>query len=188
MTDDPRDELSPAERRAMGALPRERAPSPDLEERTVALLRAHGHLATPIGVSRGAGHWWRGPWLVGAVAAALAIFASGIVVGQLLGERNALLLVGASSRASEAQLAAHVERAGRLYVATLASLNQSKDTTDTPARLAAREAALAVLGSAAEEISHLAPDDPLAAAVLRGLNQRNRQQEPAAPSRSVVWY
>jgi hypothetical protein len=62
-----------------------------------------------------------------------------------------------------------------------------EDTTGA-ARDSVRAVALTVLGEAAEEMALLAPDDPLAAAVLRGLNQRSRQQEPAAPSRSVVWY
>ena len=40
----------------------------------------------------------------------------------------------------------------------------------------------------AEEIAQLAPDDPLAAAVLRGLDERSRAKGSEAPSRSVIWY
>jgi hypothetical protein len=191
MMDDPRDELSPAERRAMDALPRELAPGDDLEDRTVALLRRAGHLPTPItAVRRSAGAPGRAMplWLAGSVAAALALFASGVAVGQYLGTRNAAMVMSASGRESAAEVAAHVQRAGSLYVAALASLAQLPDSGDAAARESARRVALQVLGAAAEEMALLAPDDPLAAAVLRGLNQRSRENVPTAPSRSVVWY
>ncbi|MDO8666810.1 MAG: hypothetical protein Q7J79_09380 [Gemmatimonadales bacterium] len=184
--DDPSDTLSPAEQQAFDALPREQMPPSSLEDRTVALLRAHGHLPTPITVAR---HLrWRGPWLVGAVAASLALFASGMALGQYLGTRNAVLLVAAGRNVSAAELAGHVERAGSNYVNALTLLAQLRDTSDVASRAKAREAALHVLGAAAEEIAHLAPNDPLAAAVLRGLDQRLREQRPAPPSRSVVWF
>jgi len=81
-----------------------------------------------------------------------------------------------------------VQRTGDRYIAALASLGQLRDTSDVEGRNRAKETALSVLGAAAEEISHLAPDDPLAAAVLRGLNERSRNKGSEAPSRSVIWY
>lgn len=192
MFDDPRDELSPAEQEAFDALPREQQPPPSLEERTVALLHAHGHLATPITDAPSRRRWgrmhWSAPWVAGAVAAALAVFASGVAVGQYLGTRNAALVIDANARGSAAELAGHVQRAGSLYVAALASLSQLPDSGSQVARDSARIVALRVLGEAAEEIALLAPDDPLAVAVLRGLNQRSRDRVPTVPSRSVVWY
>ena len=194
MFDDPReDELTPGERRAFDALPREQPPPPSLEERTVAMLRTHGHLATPIGAAPSQRRWgpglrWSAPWIAGAAAAALAIFASGVAVGQYVGTRNAALVIDANARGSAAELAGHVQRAGSLYVAALASLSQLPDSGSQVARDSARIVALRVLGEAAQEIALLAPDDPLAVAVLRGLNQRNRDQVPTVPSRSVVWY
>jgi hypothetical protein len=124
----------------------------------------------------------------GAVAAALAVFASGIAVGQYLGTRNAALLVEATGRESADELVAHVQRAGALYTTALAALSQLPDTGNAAARDSVRIVALRVLGQAAQEMALLAPDDPLAAAVLRGLNQRSRDNSPTAPSRSVVWY
>jgi hypothetical protein len=193
MFDDPRDELSPAEQEAFDALPREQQPPPSLEERTVAMLRGHGHLATPIGAARprrrsGLAIRWSAPWIAGAAAASLAIFASGVAVGQYVGTRNAALVIDANARGSAAELAGHVQRAGSLYVAALASLSQLPDSGSEAPRDSARIVALRVLGEAAQEIALLAPDDPLAVAVLRGLNQRSRDQYPTAPSRSVVWY
>ncbi len=188
MTDE-HEELSAAERRAFEGLRREAAPPADLEERTVAMLRRAGHLPTPLAAYRGTAAQTRTAWwLGGAVAAALALFASGMVVGQYLGTRNAAMLVEATGRESADELVAHVQRAGALYTAALASLSQLPDSGNAAARDSVRIAALRVLGQAAQEMALLAPDDPLAAAVLRGLNQRSRENSPTAPSRSVVWY
>jgi hypothetical protein len=184
--DDPVDELSATERQAFAALPREQTPTPLLEERTVSRLRAQGLLPDPIGVARP--RRWGGPWLVGAVAAGLALFASGVAVGQFLGTRTAVQLVSAGRNVSAAEVADHVERAGSNYVAALTLLAQLRDTSDAASRTKARQAALQVLGAAAEEIVQLAPDDPLAGAVLRGLDQRSQRQRPAPPSRSVMWF
>ena len=189
MMDDPREELSGAEQRAFAALSRERPPSPELEERTVAMLRRQGLFPTPITAARPhvvapAHRVW---WISGAVAAALAVFASGLAVGQYLGARNAALVVTASNQ-SAAQLASHMQRAGALYKTALVALSQMPDSANPAARDSVRRVALTVLGEAAQEVALFAPDDPLAAAVLRGLNQRSRNDQPIAPSRSVVWY
>ncbi len=183
----PEDELSAGERRAFDALPRELVPAAELEDRTVALLRRTGHLPTPITVASGQGA--RSPrwWMAGAAAAAVAIFATGMAGGMYIGMHNAAIVANASAR-NAAEAADRVQRTGDRYVAALASLGRLADTSDVQGRARAREAALAVLGAAAEEIAHLAPDDPLAAAVMRGLNQRSREQRPEAPSRSVIWY
>jgi hypothetical protein len=188
MMDDPREELSDAEQRAFAALSRERAPGAELEERTVAMLRRQGLLPTPITINRGQGG--KGPrvwWISGAVAAALAIFASGLAVGQYLGARNAALVVNASNQ-SAAQLAAHMQRAGALYKTALIALSQMPDSGNPAVRDSVRRVALTVLGEAAQEAALFAPDDPVATAVLRGLNQRSRNDQPIGPSRSVVWY
>jgi hypothetical protein len=185
--DELHEDLSPAERRAFDALPRE-APAPDaIEERTVAALRSRGDLPIPVSRRQDA----RAPrvwWMTGAIAAALAVFASGVAVGQYLGAHNAVLVVRATSQASAAELAAHLQRTGTDYVAALTALGQLSDTANSVTRARARQAAISILASAAEEIARFAPDDPLAAAVLRGLNQRDRQSAPDSLSRSVVWY
>lgn len=182
----PQDELSDAEKRAFAALPREMDPPADLEDRAVALLRRAGHLPTPLtAYRRTAAQPHRKLWAFGAVAAAAAIFVSGLAVGQNIGLNKATSSFIMARTASEA--ANQVQRTGDRYIAALASLGQLRDTSDVAGRERAKETALAVLGAAAEEISHLAPDDPLAAAVLRGLNERNRNRSDA-PSRSVIWY
>ncbi len=184
------DDLTPGERRAFDALPRERAPRAELEDRVVATLQRRGLLPIPLASAAG-GRRHLTPWLVGAAAAALALFAGGFATGQYLGARSgaaaAISGVQASS-ASASEVAAHAERAGTMYVAALVALNQLSDSSDAPTRAKARQAALAALGAAASEVAHLAPNDPLAAAVLRGLNERSREQGPAPSSRSVVWF
>ncbi len=184
---DPND-LTPAERRALDALPRERAPRAELEDRVVAALRRRGLL--PIPLAAGASHRRLAPWLVGAVAASLALFAGGFAAGQYFGTRSgaAAAISGVQAHASATQVAAHAERAGALYVAALAALNQVSDSADPPTRARARLIAVNALGAAASEVAQLAPDDPLAAAVLRGLDDRSREQRPAPSTRSVVWF
>ena len=73
------------------------------------------------------------PWLVGAAAASLALFAGGFAAGQYLGARSgaAAALSGVqASRGTPAQVAAHAERIGTLYVEALAALNHLTDSTD----------------------------------------------------------
>ena len=183
------DDLTPIERQGYDALPRERAPRAELESRVVAALQRRGLLAIPLAAAAG-GRRHLAPWLVGAVAAALAVFAGGFAAGQYFGLRSgaAAALSGMQASGSAAQVAAHVERAGTMYVAALVALNQLSDSADAPTRAKARQAALTALGAAAEEVAHLAPNDPLAAAVLRGLNERSQSQGPAPSSRSVVWF
>jgi hypothetical protein len=186
MTD--HDELTPAERRAFEQLPRERSPRATLEERVVGALRRRGLLPIPLAATSPRRHAL--PWLVGAVAASLALFAGGFAAGQYVGARNgaAAVISGVQAHASATQVAAHAERAGALYVAALAALNQVTDSTDPAARARARQVAVNALGAAATEVAELAPDDPLAAAVLRGLDDRTREQRPAPSTRSVVWF
>ena len=185
----PQDELSDAERRAFAALPRELAASAALEERTVMLLRQRGHLPIPL-VPYMRSQAGRRPswWIAAAAAAAIAIFFTGMAVGQYLGMTSAERVANASARTAQ-EAAQRVQLTGDLYVAALASLSRLSDSASAPDRERARQAAMQALGAAAEQMAHIAPEDPLAAAVLRGLNQRNRTVTGSdAPSRSVIWY
>ncbi len=184
------DDLTPAERRALAELPRAKTPPGELENRVVAALQRRGLLPIPLGAAPG-GRRRVTPWMVGAAAAAVALFVGGFAVGESFGARAgaAAALSGVqAARGNAAEVAAHVERAGTMYVAALVALNHLSDSADAPTRARARQAALAALGGAAGEIAQLAPNDPLAAAVLRGLNERNRERGPAPSSRSVVWF
>jgi hypothetical protein len=183
---DPND-LTPAERRAFEALPREADPPTGLEGRTVALLRARGVLAAPLRPLALPTRHWHPAWLVGALAASLALFASGIAVGQFLGARSATIAAAVGMGSSLAERTQQVQRTGSEYVAALSALLQETDTSNA-SRQRATEAALGALGAAAQEVSRLAPSDPLAAAVLRGLTESRRASQPPPPTRNVVWY
>lgn len=65
------EELSEHEKEALSALPRERAPRPEIEDGLVAELRKRGRLRT-----RRARSWWK---TVAAAAASVLLFASGAV-------------------------------------------------------------------------------------------------------------
>jgi len=182
---DPYDELTPAERHAFQALPREAEPRKGLEDRTVALLQARGVLAVPF---RAAPRRWQPAWLVGALAASVALFATGFAAGQYLGARTATIAAAVGLGGSIAERTQHVQRTGSEYVAALAALVQERDTSDLAARQQATQTALNALGAVAQEVARLAPDDPLAAAVLRGLTERRRAAQPPAAQRAVVWY
>ena len=183
---DPRDNLTPAERRAFEALPRDVEPPRGLEDRTVAMLQSRGMLAVPLRPIGATPRRWQPAWLVGAVAASLALFASGMAVGQYLGARTATI-AAAVGAGSMAQRAMNVDRTGTQYLEALASFSQWSDSADAGTRQRATQAALTSLTTAAREVARLAPDDPLAAAVLRGLAERSRQGN-SSPSRTVVWY
>ena len=71
------DDLTPAERAAIGALPREAVPPAYLEDATVALLRDRG-LLTPMRIRRGR----RVARLAAGLAAAALLFVGGLLLGR----------------------------------------------------------------------------------------------------------
>lgn len=161
-------------------LPQEATPSPLLEERTVRALRQHGLLRRKRRLPAA--------WLYGSVAASLALFAFGVAVGQYLGTRNTLSIV---QRTDQAAAAAHVQQTGTAYVqalealVTVAQQNRTQDATQ------AREVALTALHEAANEIVRLAPNDPVVAKILQGIEQERRQNQlrSGRPNdRQIVWF
>jgi hypothetical protein len=165
-------------------LPREREPGRLLEERTIATLRMRGLLRTPRRLRL------TPAWLAGAVAASVALFASGVAFGQWLGSRNTANAVLALSQKDALLAAAQVQRAGTQYVNALQMLAQFADSTNTmPAQ--GREVALSALYAAANEVVRFAPNDPMATEILRGF-QRMRAQQLAQPehqpARQIVWF
>lgn len=183
------DELTPAERAAFDALARERMPSRLLEERTVRVLRERGFL-------RPAGRRRRlllpPSWIAAGIAAALALFTSGVAVGQWLGTRetaDALAQIQGSDDAAESAL--RVQRAGSAYVAALTQLVEAADSASASEATQAREVALAALWAAANEIVRLAPDDPVTGQILRGFERARQQtgiEDEQPPVRQVIWF
>jgi hypothetical protein len=174
-------ELSPSEREALAALPRDREPGRLMEERTVRALREQGLLATLSGSRRQSGSrperaegrlWWRST----AVAAAVALFAGGVSVGQMLGARQTAGAFKSVFEDGDTMLAAEVQRAGSDYVAALAALSEPDGgaAADTSQAL---EVALTALWAAANEIVRLAPDDVLTARILQGFEAKAQESD-----------
>jgi len=184
-------ELTAAERERFEALPREMMPSRLLEERIVSELRARGDLGERQYVRRPA---WRPRWnpfpIAAAAAAGIALFASGLAVGQWLGARHTAESMLAMQRQDSANAAVAVQRTGQAYLSALGALAQASASSDPKEVALARAAAQNVLHEAANEMVRLAPDDPVSAHILQGLDKAKVQAAPASSDgkKSLVWF
>lgn len=182
--DDPK-ALTPAERAAFDALPREAEPGRLLEERTVQALRERGLL----GGRSVAGHHRRWPMVAAAVAASLALFMSGLAAGQWLGTRSVAATMAEANHRTAMQAAAAVQRAGSAYVTALGALVRLADSSDAASVDQGREAALAALYAAVNELAVLAPADPVSVAVRELLQARSDSSGAGRSTiRNVVWF
>jgi hypothetical protein len=165
-------------------LPMDAAPSALLEERTVRELRSRGLLRRQRSLPTS--------WLVGSVAASIALFATGVVVGQWMGTRTTINTVAEiASNSTPAAAAAHVQQTGTAYVQALEALVTSANQNQQQASPQAREVALTALHAAANEVVRLAPNDPVASKILQGIEQARRQSQPLDEQdagRKIVWF
>ena len=163
-------------------LPMDAAPSALLEERTVKELRSRGLLRRQ--------RYLPTSWMVGSVAASIALFATGVVVGQWMGTRTTISSV--AEIASTASAAEHVQQTGSAYVQALEALVNSANQSQGQQQSAqAREVALTALHAAANEVVRLAPNDPVATKILQGIEQARRQSQPLDEQdggRKIVWF
>lgn len=164
-------------------LPVDTMPSRTLEERTVKELRARGVLRKRQIIPT--------TWLVGSVAASLALFAMGVVVGQYLGTRNtANMFVAMRNQDAAAQ----VQQAGSAYVHAMESLVNTAQQNRVKGKdnAQAREVALTALHAAANQVVRIAPNDPVVAKILQGIEQEQKQTDTSngkkTPQRNVVWF
>jgi hypothetical protein len=162
------------------ALPRELQASDLLEERTVRALRDAGILGRRRVITRG--------WIAGAVAASIALFSSGLALGQWIASRNAANMLVAQHNANLQQTAALVEKAGNAYVQAMASLAESQQPRTSADALYARETALTILHQAANQMVRIAPNDPVAVNILQGLDQANTRPPERRKARRVIWF
>lgn len=168
-------------------LPAEAMPSALLEERTVRELRRRGLLHTKRMFS------FSPAWLAGAVAASLALFATGVVVGQYVGTRNTAGVVAQIQYKTDAAAAsAQVQQTGTAYVQALEALvNAARQNQSTAQDAQVREVALTALHQAANEIVRLAPNDPVVAQILQGIEQERKQTQARkgrSSDRQIVWF
>ncbi len=205
-------ELTPEEKMAFQNLPREAEPSDLLEERIVrslkeeGLLGARGAGAPGIGSPSARGHeardsWFR-PWMAAAaVAASLALFSSGIFLGQWLGTRSTAQAFLAVREQDATQLAMTIQEAGSQYVSALSALSrlrtgQPAEGTDEPGPSftdqeleQGREAAIGALYGAVFELARSNPGDVDLLSVLRILEDRKAREEGySGGARNVVWF
>lgn len=162
----------------------DKMPSAFLEERTVKELRSRGLLRRQ--------RWIPVSWLVGSVAASIALFATGVVVGQWMGTRSTVsAVVDIAQNTNTAAAAAQVQQTGTAYVQALEALVTSANQTQgQPQNAQAREVALTALHAAANEVVRLAPNDPVATKILQGIEQARRQSQPVTngDDRKIVWF
>jgi hypothetical protein len=180
-----RDQLTPAERQALDALPRDRVSPPVLEERTVRALRASGLIHAPRTT-------WssRRPWIVAAtVAAGIALFLGGYTVGQSQGTRRTAEALAALYPDRAERAAARVQSTGTAHAQALDALVQAMVSASAQEREEAGEVAKATLWAAAAEVVRLAPDDELAVRILQEFErQRAVSAERQGEARSVIWF
>lgn len=181
------DDMTPDLRSQLAALPRERDPGRLLEERTVRALRERGLIEAPAA----GGRVRRIPraWLGGAVAAGIALFASGLALGQWMGTRATEEVVAATRSADTRQAALVVQQTGSAYVQAMARFAELSDSASAGQAAEGREVAVRMLRAAADELIRIAPDDPLASAVLAGFQRVDSAQAARAGGRQgVVWF
>lgn len=178
------DDLTPEERAAFAALPRERVPPAHMEDRIVDALHGQGLLVQRPRL-RPASRWLA----TAATAAALALFAGGVAVGQWLGGRTAAGVVSAVLEQDATARALAVQAAGSEYVRAVARLSDLAQR-EGPAGLGpGREAAQVALHAAALELARLSPDDATIRMVLAVLERQQGDEAGKTGSvRRTVWF
>jgi hypothetical protein len=179
-----RNGLTPAEQEELESLSRERTPSRLLEERTVRALKERGLIRSSLvrtGVVR--------PWMaIAAVAASVALFASGLTLGQWMGARQTVDALTAFYPDQTERAAALVQSTGSAHTAALNGLIEATEQADAATLQQARDVARAALWSAASEVVRMAPDDPLAVRILQEFERARSGQGTSEDSRNFVWF
>jgi hypothetical protein len=180
-----RDELTPAEKEAFEMLPTERKPSRILEERTVRALKDRRVIrSTPFFTAS------RVPWIAAGIAAALALFVSGVAVGQWTGSRQTANALAQVYNSPADMAAARVQSTGSEHRQALAAMVDATGSAELEDMRRAREVALAALWAAATEILRLDPADPATLRILQELERGGRGAEAGSgeETTNVVWF
>ncbi len=174
------DELSPNERDAFEALPRERPAPRMLEERIVGALKRDGLLREP---RTERAPWWS--WrLMPAMAAGLLLFAGGVLVGTRMNPAATAVPAGTATATDRA---ARIEQGGQRYLAELTALSRTDDTTRSPERTRGSQVASRILRQAAQEVARLDPTDPLADRITGG-GELADAAVASSEGTHIVWY
>jgi hypothetical protein len=160
----------------LARMPREASPARDLwpsVARSIGFESARESAST--GQRRDARRWRPALRVPLQIAAALALFAGGVLVGQRWGEPAPAVPPAPASRGPLAA-AAEVQRAGTEYVSALSRLDESAGELE---REQGVDAALSTLQGAAWELVRLRPEDPHAGRILYTVSEaRTDGEEP----------
>jgi ribosomal protein S11 len=128
--------------------------------------------------------------LASGLAASLALFVSGVTLGQWLGSSTVAESLATAQQQTAMQAAAAVQRAGSAYVTALMAFAAVADSSGDGAYAQGREAALNALYAAAYELVQIDPTDPVAVTIREGLEQaRLRWRQPGDTAiQRVVWF
>lgn len=158
--------------------PREAEPARDLWPPIARTIDAE---ATPGSVRSPARY--RFPAVPLRIAAALVLFASGVLVGQRWGDRAPAPEPAPEAPIARAQdplaAAAEVQRTGTAYVSALSRLDESSGARERDQGV---DAALSALQGAAYELVRLRPDDPQAGRILYTVSEARASEGGDPPT------
>ena len=186
MSERDQNELTPEFRRALDALPREREPSAELEDRTVAALRQRGLIASRWSAPRRRPAW--SAWL--GVAAALAIFAAGTALGHRMESSSAVVVLAPAPDGDARETAAFVQRTGSAHAAAIVRLAEALESAEPQDVELARDVSLAALRASLEALTRLDPNDPTPALLLAQVQPIEASSVFRGPADEpwVVWF
>jgi hypothetical protein len=159
------DELTPSEKNAMEALPRERFPSAALEERVVKALRDRGVLYS------GKGRIITVTYskMAYAIAASIVLLVAVFALGRWSGSRQIEHMDITELTASEISVAASLQRAGTAYILALENFASLPDSASSEEIHQGCEVALSTFYTAAAQMTKLVPKSYLAGQLLQAI-------------------
>jgi hypothetical protein len=181
------DDLTPFERKAMEALPREQTPGPLLEERVVQALHDRGVL----GPRKRRILELTAVRIAVAAAAAIVLLLGGFALGRWTGGQPGAADEADAVPASRLALAASVQRAGTAYLSAIEELATADMAPDSDEMRQGREVALTTLYSAAGEVTRIVPKRHMAGQLIKALDVRTESDASPADeelAERVIWF
>ena len=181
------DELTPAERKTLDSLPRERRPSDLLEDRVVRTLRERGSLRSA-GTRTVVMTRWR---LAGAVAASVGLLLAGFILGRWSGGEEQALRPFPGPGENGLAAALELQHTGTAYVEALEDLAASMASDRRPGLGQDGEVALTTLYAAVDRMARIVPREQLAAQFRLALEAEKGPETPAGADRKaeqLAWF
>ena len=160
----------------LARVPREAAPAQDLWPSLARAIGSEQRRLAPAAARDQARRWPPAFRVPLRIAAALALFAGGVLVGQRWGEAAP---AAPPAPAGPLAAAAEVQRAGTEYVTALSRLDATAGALEHDQGV---DAALSTLQGAAYELVRLRPDDPQAGRILYTVSEARAQGDGSQPT------